>query len=77
MWVLTLVPPLSGARFEVPSYLSAMTMMLELFRRTIWGFLRLENEHRSAMLLVLEGWACPAASQYWSSTPICGQEKGV
>jgi hypothetical protein len=22
-------------------------MMLELFRRTIWGFLRLENEHRS------------------------------
>jgi hypothetical protein len=24
-----------------------MTMMLELFRRTIWGFLRLENEHRS------------------------------
>jgi hypothetical protein len=24
-----------------------MSMMLELFRRTIWGFLRLENEHRS------------------------------
>ena len=22
-------------------------MLLELFRRTIWGFLRLENEHRS------------------------------
>jgi hypothetical protein len=47
MWVLTLLPPSSGARFEVPSYLTAMTMMLELFRRTIWGFLRLENEHRS------------------------------
>lgn len=47
MWVLTLLPPSSGAKFEVPSYLSAVTMMLELFRRTIWGFLRLENEHRS------------------------------
>jgi hypothetical protein len=47
MWVLTLIPPSSGAKFEVPSYLSAVTMMLELFRRTIWGFLRLENEHRS------------------------------
>ena len=45
--MLTLVPPSSGARFEVPSYLHALTMMLELFRRTIWGFLRLENEHRS------------------------------
>ena len=47
MWVLTLIPPSSGAKFEVPSYLSAVTMMLELFRRTIWGFFRLENEHRS------------------------------
>jgi hypothetical protein len=24
-----------------------MVMMFELFRRTIWGFFRLENEHRS------------------------------
>ena len=47
MWVLTLLPPQSGAKFEVPNYLTAMVMMLELFRRTIWGFLRLENEHRS------------------------------
>jgi hypothetical protein len=47
MWVLTLLPPQSGAKFEIPAYLSALTMMLELFRRTIWGFLRLENEHRS------------------------------
>ena len=47
MWVLTLLPPQSGAKFEVPNYLTAMSMMLELFRRTIWGFLRLENEHRS------------------------------
>lgn len=47
MWVLTLLPPSSGAKFEVPSYLSALTMMLELFRRTVWGFFRLENEHRS------------------------------
>lgn len=47
MWVLTLVPPSSGAAFAVPEYLTALSMMLELFRRTIWGFFRLENEHRS------------------------------
>jgi hypothetical protein len=47
MWVLTLVPPESGARFEVPQYLAALSMILELFRRTLWGFFRLENEHRT------------------------------
>lgn len=47
MWVLTLVPPSSGASFAMPEYLNALTMMLELFRRTLWGFFRLENEHRS------------------------------
>jgi|UPI000581A97B hypothetical protein len=46
-WVLTLVPPQSGASFALPQYLTAVSMLLELFRRTIWGFLRLENEHRS------------------------------
>ena len=46
-WVLTLIPPQSGARFAIPNYLSAVTMSLELFRRTIWGFFRLENEHRN------------------------------
>jgi hypothetical protein len=46
-WVLTLVPPNSGATFALPQYLTAVSMMLELFRRTIWGFLRLENEHRN------------------------------
>jgi hypothetical protein len=46
-WVLTLVPPESGAAFALPAYLTAVSMMLELFRRTVWGFLRLENEHRS------------------------------
>lgn len=46
-WVLTLVPPDSGATFALPAYLTAVSMMLELFRRTIWGFVRLENEHRS------------------------------
>lgn len=46
-WVLTLVPPKSGAKFALPQYLTAVSMGLELFRRTIWGFLRLENEHRS------------------------------
>ena len=46
MWVLTLVPPQSGAKFELPAYLSAVSMVVELFRRTIWSFFRLENEHR-------------------------------
>jgi hypothetical protein len=46
-WVLTLVPPNSGAAFAIPAYLTAVSMMLELFRRSLWGFLRLENEHRS------------------------------
>ena len=46
-WVLTLVPPDSGADFALPAYLTMVSMMLELFRRTVWGFLRLENEHRS------------------------------
>ena len=47
MWVMTLIPPQSGARFVLPQYLTAVTMGLELTRRTIWGFFRLENEHRS------------------------------
>jgi len=46
MWVITLVPPQSGANFELPAYLTAVTMTLELFRRTMWGQFRLENEHR-------------------------------
>ena len=37
---------LPGAKFELPAYLSAISMTLELFRRTIWGFFRLEHEHR-------------------------------
>eukprot|EP00586_Coscinodiscus_wailesii_P022591 CAMPEP_0172520016 /NCGR_PEP_ID=MMETSP1066-20121228/291753_1 /TAXON_ID=671091 /ORGANISM="Coscinodiscus wailesii, Strain CCMP2513" /LENGTH=854 /DNA_ID=CAMNT_0013302695 /DNA_START=63 /DNA_END=2627 /DNA_ORIENTATION=- len=48
MWVLTLVPPDTGASFELPNYLTAVTMLLELFRRTLWGFFRLEKEHRSS-----------------------------
>lgn len=46
MWVLTLIPPQSGAQFELPAYLSAVSMTVELFRRTIWSFFRLEHEHR-------------------------------
>jgi len=46
MWVLTLLPPQSGATFELPAYLSAISMTIELFRRTIWSFFRLEHEHR-------------------------------
>mmetsp|Transcript_47140 Transcript_47140/g.87573 ORF Transcript_47140/g.87573 Transcript_47140/m.87573 type:complete len:581 (-) Transcript_47140:544-2286(-) len=47
LWVLTLIPPQSGASFEMPQYLTAVTMSLELMRRTLWGFFRLEHEHRS------------------------------
>jgi len=46
MWVMTLVPPQSGASFVLPSYLTVITMSLELLRRTLWGLFRLENEHR-------------------------------
>jgi EXS family len=46
-WVLTLIPPNTGAKFALPNYLAAVSMILELGRRTVWGFLRLENEHRS------------------------------
>ncbi|KAL7562323.1 hypothetical protein ACA910_016389 [Epithemia clementina (nom. ined.)] len=46
-WVLTLIPPHTGAKFALPDYLTAVSMVLELGRRTMWGFLRLENEHRS------------------------------
>lgn len=46
MWVQSLIPPQSGASFELPSYLTALTMALELLRRTLWGFFRLEHEHR-------------------------------
>eukprot|EP00522_Entomoneis_paludosa_P006853 CAMPEP_0172440198 /NCGR_PEP_ID=MMETSP1065-20121228/911_1 /TAXON_ID=265537 /ORGANISM="Amphiprora paludosa, Strain CCMP125" /LENGTH=924 /DNA_ID=CAMNT_0013188983 /DNA_START=235 /DNA_END=3009 /DNA_ORIENTATION=- len=46
-WVLTLIPPDTGAHFALPHYLTAVSMVLELYRRTVWGFLRLENEHRS------------------------------
>mmetsp|Transcript_20257 Transcript_20257/g.45926 ORF Transcript_20257/g.45926 Transcript_20257/m.45926 type:complete len:131 (-) Transcript_20257:634-1026(-) len=45
-WLTTLIPPNSGANFALPAYLSSVTMSLELLRRTLWGFFRLENEHR-------------------------------
>jgi len=45
-WVLTLVPQGLGSKYALPEYLTTMQMVLELFRRTIWGFLRLENEHQ-------------------------------
>jgi len=46
MWVASLIPPNSGGKIEIPSYLYAVFMSLELLRRTLWGFFRLENEHR-------------------------------
>jgi len=47
LWVSSLVPPDSGAQFALPNYLTAAVMALEILRRTVWGFLRLENEHRA------------------------------
>jgi hypothetical protein len=47
MWVLTLVPPQSGARFELPNYMAAVQMSVELLRRMLWGSFRLEQEHRA------------------------------
>lgn len=47
MWMQSLVPPSSGANFELPAYLTAVNMTLELIRRTLWSFFRLENEHRN------------------------------
>jgi len=47
MWVLSLLPPSSGAAFALPAYLYSLQVILELLRRTMWGFFRLENEHRS------------------------------
>jgi hypothetical protein len=32
MWVLTLIPPSSGARFEIPQYLTAISIDFELAR---------------------------------------------
>ena len=47
LWVTSLVPPDSGAVFAFPNYLTALVMAAELFRRTVWGFFRLEQEHRA------------------------------
>lgn len=47
MWVQSLIPPSSGAYFAIPAYLTAVNMSLELLRRTLWGFFRLENEQRT------------------------------
>jgi hypothetical protein len=41
--MLTLIPPQSSR--SLPLYLQPFTMVIELFRRTFWGFFRLENEH--------------------------------
>ena len=46
LWVTSLVPPDSGAVFAFPSYLTALVLAAEILRRTVWGFLRLEQEHR-------------------------------
>jgi len=48
MWMQSLVPPSSGAHFELPAYLTFLNMTLELIRRTLWSFFRLENQHRTS-----------------------------
>ncbi|GMH72957.1 hypothetical protein TrST_g2521 [Triparma strigata] len=46
LWVTSLVPPDSGAIFAFPNYLAALCLGAEILRRTMWGFFRLEQEHR-------------------------------
>jgi len=46
LWLLSFVPPSMGVDFAIPEYLTFLQIVLELFRRTVWGFFRLENEHR-------------------------------
>jgi len=46
LWLLSFVPPSMGVDFAIPEYLTFLQIILELFRRTVWGFFRLENEHR-------------------------------
>lgn len=48
MWMQSLIPPSSGDHLlELPAYLTFLNMTLELIRRTLWSFFRLENEHRA------------------------------
>jgi len=48
VWVYSLVPPTTGALTfweTMINWLTPIAMFLEVVRRTIWGFFRLENEH--------------------------------
>lgn len=47
MWLLGFVPTSAGFIFALPEYFALVQIVLELFRRTIWGLFRLEHEHRS------------------------------
>lgn len=47
LWVSSLIPPNSGSQFIIPNYMTALVLSLEIIRRTVWGFIRLEKEHRA------------------------------
>lgn len=44
---MTLIPPKTLASFStyLQMYIAPFTMVAELFRRTMWSYFRLENEH--------------------------------
>eukprot|EP00611_Tribonema_gayanum_P030998 TRINITY_DN879_c0_g5_i1.p1 TRINITY_DN879_c0_g5~~TRINITY_DN879_c0_g5_i1.p1 ORF type:complete len:880 (+),score=277.87 TRINITY_DN879_c0_g5_i1:381-2642(+) len=44
-WLYSFIPPGTSHFFIVPNYVTTVVIMLEIFRRTLWGFFRLENEH--------------------------------
>jgi len=48
LWVYTLVPPdrdMDVAMASFIHWLAPVSLLLEMVRRTVWGFFRLENEH--------------------------------
>mmetsp|Transcript_17713 Transcript_17713/g.26242 ORF Transcript_17713/g.26242 Transcript_17713/m.26242 type:complete len:198 (-) Transcript_17713:47-640(-) len=44
-WLYTFIPPGLSTLFKIPDYFTTIAIVLEIFRRTLWGFFRLENEH--------------------------------
>jgi hypothetical protein len=47
LWTLSLIPESEGSPFmaNLQIYLSPFLAVAEIFRRTMWGMFRLENEH--------------------------------
>ncbi|KAG5178815.1 EXS family-domain-containing protein [Tribonema minus] len=44
-WLYSFIPPGKSHFFILPNYVTTLVIILEIFRRTLWGFFRLENEH--------------------------------